>query len=378
MQVIAFNNVHLPNEIEEAWNRLGTHDLFFVPGFSELQNRLRSGCKFQLLAAVENSTIEAMACFTYADGVKYYHVGGKKLFCLPAKKATLFGSCVIGRATTDIIQEFFRTIISKGGFELIDVGFAFLDSPLYKALSDLETARVWQVARKKLLWWLIRLPPSFEQYIGALPENTRRHLRRDCRKFDREAPVFRIMQRPEEVKSFLVDAGAISRLTYQWKLNYGLRGDEDTHQRFRRLAENGALRCYMSYLGNKPCAFGWGELSHGKFYFEQTGYDPSFRKFSPGTALMMRIIKDLIENTDCRVFHFQWGGNRGYKSRLATESHMCTSLQVAQRGRLYPFLIAALDRTLNGAKNSVGFIVERGPLRTRLRGLLRRQGVGTF
>ena len=93
---------------------------------------------------------------------------------------------------------------------------------------------------------------------------------------------------------------------------------------------------------------------------------------------MMHIIKDMIENTDCRVFHFQWGGEDGYKSRLATENHVCTSVQVAQFRRPYSLLIACFDTILNRVKNAVGLVVEQGPLKRRFRGILRRNGVGTF
>jgi hypothetical protein len=74
------------------------------------------------------------------------------------------------------------------------------------------------------------------------------------------------------------------------------------------------------FVENKPCAFGWGELAYKRFVFQQTGYDPDYRKLSPGTALMMRMIRDLIEHTDCEVFDFLWGGDEGYKSRLGTVS----------------------------------------------------------
>jgi len=186
------------------------------------------------------------------------------------------------------------------------------------------------------------------------------------------------MWETEKVDEFLRDAEKISRLTYQWKLKMGLCNDENTRRHFLSLANRGVLRCYISYIRDRPCAFGWGDFSHGKFYFRQTGYDPMFRKLSPGTALMMNMIKDVIENTDCQVFHFQWGGDEGYKSRLGTESHICTCIQVAQIGSPYSLLVAFLDHTLNVAKDLVGFFVTRGPLKSRFRGLLRRRGVGTF
>lgn len=379
MQIVAYDSVAELDSLEDAWRRLGTHGLFFVPGLAELRARLKDGnARFRLLTAVDNAQIRAIACFLYHDSKKFFHLGGKKLFQLPVKMATLFGSCIIGEVDEDVVRDFFRLIIKKGGFDVIDVGYTFVDSPLYNAVNSLDKAVAWQVARKKLLWWLIRLPRSFDAYMASLPERTRYHISRDCRKFAREAPEYRFMQRPDELDFFLRDAAEISRLTYQWKLDYGLRDDANTRQKLLQLAESGMLRCYVSYIRGQPCAFGWGDLTHGKFYFRQTGYDPAFRKLSPGTAMIMHIIKDMIENSDCRVFHFQWGGDEGYKSRLATESHICTSVQIAQIKRPYALLIAGVDRALNLAKNSVGLVVERGPLKLRFRGMLRRNGVGTF
>jgi hypothetical protein len=379
MQILVSNSYSELDAIEDAWNRLCKYELLFVPGFSELRNQLRADqSKFRLLAAVENSEVIAIACFIYNDAKKEYYIGSKKLFRLPIRSVSLFGSCIVGQATERIIRDFFHVIIKEGGFDLIDVGFTFVDVPLYRAVKALDNARVWEVARKKKSWWLVRLPNSFDEYVASLRAKTRKHITRDYRRFQRESPQFHVMQRPEEVDVFLRDAEEISRLTYQWKLNYGVRNDEHTRRHLISLARQGVLRCYISYIGGRPCAFGWGDLWYGKFYFRQTGYDPAYSKLSPGTALMMDIIRDMIENTDCEVFHFQWGGDEGYKSRLGTESHICTSLQAAQIGNPYSLLVAFLDHMLNLAKNSVGFFVERGPLKSRLRGPLRRRGVGTF
>ena len=144
-----------------------------------------------------------------------------------------------------------------------------------------------------------------------------------------------------------------------------------------RLAENGILRCYIVYLRGNPCAFGWGKLSYGKFAFQQTGYDPQYRQLSPGTALMIRMIRDLIENTNCKVFDFRWGGEE-YKSRLGNVSVRYASVRVAKIYRPYSLFIILLDQTLNLAKNLVGLIIERGPLRKQLRNARRRHGIETY
>jgi hypothetical protein len=379
MKIVSYNNCSELDALEDAWSRLAKRGLFFVPSFSELRCHLAaSGSKFRVLAAVDNSQIIAIACFIYANSIKSYQIGGKKLFHLPVRVVNLFGSCVVGEPDENIIQEFFQVILKQGGFDLISLGHIFAESQLYKAASRLRGTVTWSGARKEKLWWLIRLPRSFDEYVSSLRETTRHHLARDCSRFEREAPRFRIITLPEEVDIFLQAAEKISQRTYQWNLNYGLRNDEATRQQFGRLAKNGTLRCYLSYLQDKPCAFGWGELAHKRFSFQQTGYDPEYRRLSPGTALMVKMIRDLIENTDCEVFDFMWGGDDGYKSRLGTVSVTCASLQVAQIYRPYSLLIAGLEQMLHLAKNSVGLLVERGPLKTRLRSALRRHGVGTF
>ena len=134
----------------------------------------------------------------------------------------------------------------------------------------------------------------------------------------------------------------------------------------------------LLFIFGGPCAFAWGKLSYGKFSFQRTGYDPQYRKLSPGTALMIRTIQDLIENTNCKVFDFLWGGEDGYKSRLGNVSVSCASIQVAKIYRPYSLLIILLDQTLNLAKTLVGLIIERGPLKKRLRSARRRHGIGTY
>ena len=119
----------------------------------------------------------------------------------------------------------------------------------------------------------------------------------------------------------------------------------------------------LLFIFGGPCAFAWGKLSYGKFALQQTGYDPQYRKLSPDTALMIRMIRDLIENTNCKVFDFGGGGDDGYKSRLGNFSVSCASVRVAKIYRPYSLLIILLDQALNLVTNLVGLIFERGPLR---------------
>jgi hypothetical protein len=380
MEIVCYNKYSDLDAIEDAWTQLGERSLYPIPSFVELRHHLKdSGAQFRLLVATENSQIKAIACFTYRKATRYYGIASWKLFDLPMQMVTLFGSCVIGEPSESLVRRFFHHAIEGSNFDLINVGEIFIDSPLYKAVTSLSGLVVaWRRSRKTRLWWLIRMPSSFDEYIASLRKTARAHIVKDCHKFEREDPDFRVMQRPEEVEFFLRDAEKISQLTYQWQFGQCVRNDNNTRQQLMRLAENGMLRCYIVYLRGNPCAFGWGKLSYGKFSFQQTGYDPQYRKLSPGTGLIIRMIRDLIENTNCKVFDFSWGSEDGYKSRFGNVSVSCASVQVAKIYRPYSLLIILLDQTLKLATNLVGLIIECGPLRKQLRSARRRHGIETF
>jgi hypothetical protein len=381
MQIVSYNDVAELDTFASAWEHLSRQEpLNLPPSFSDLRAQV-SGSPFQFMVVYDGAQIKALACFRYTNGTKSYEIAARKLFSLQVRQVSLIGSCVLGRVDDQTIKQLFRRLAEGPSFDLIDVGEVFLASPLYAAARGLHSGMAsWMPIRKARQWWLIRLPSSFEAYTGMLRPTAKTHILRDSKRFERQTPVFRVFYRLGDVEQFLEDAQKISRLSYQWNLGpvYSLRDDEVTRSRLNRLAEHGALRCYIYYLAGEPCAFGWGELRHRKFMFERTGYDPKHRNLSPGTALIMGMIRDLIENTDCDTFHFKWGGTDGYKSRLCTESVLCAPIQIAQTYRPYSLLIIASDCLFNATKSAAEFALERSGLAQRLRSTLRRIGVGTF
>ena len=382
MEIVSCADCSKLDVFSDSWARLSEKELGFIPSFSELRQEIAErGGKFRLLAAIENSQIVAMAAFICSRSTKRYLFGTRQLFELPVRKVSLFGSCVPGGTDENIIRKFFQVLFEESGFDLIHVGEVFIGSPLHKAITSLGHGAVAWRERKIQIRWLIRLPGSFDEYLASLRPTTRTAINKARRKLEREAPEFRVMLLPEEVETFLRDAEKINRLTYQWDLGYRLCNDESTRERFTRLAKNGNLRGYILYLHGNPCAFGLGEFSHRTFGGHRMGYDPHYRKLSPGTALLMWMIRDMIENTDCEIFDLKWGGEEGYKSRFSTMNLGCARMELAQIYRPYSLLIVALDLALNAAKNftehALHLISGRGALRQRLRSALHRYGFGT-
>lgn len=385
MEFLGYTNCSELGALEDAWDHLSEKELCFVPSFSELRHQLgASGSKFRFCVAIDNSEIVAIACFIYRSVKRSYGIAARTLFNLPVKEVFLFGSCVLGQPSEEVIRRFFQLIIEGPKFDLINVGEVLVDSPLYKVITSLHKGVIAWKERKHHLRWLIQLPSSFDEYLASLRASTRMAVTRERRRLEREAPSFRVMQFPDEVETFLRDAEKISRVTYQWHLGYGYRicNDEGTRERFTRLAKSGILRGYILYLRGKPCAFNWGELSHRTFVWQVTGYDRQYHRLSPGTALLMWMIRDVIENTNCEVFDFKWGSEEGYKSRFGTTSFPCTRMQVAQIYRPYSLLILALDQMLNLPKNVLEkllyLIFRHGALKRRLRSAMHRYGIATY
>src|SRR5260370_32442244 len=107
MQISVYSSCSELDAVEDAWNRLCKDEFLFVPGFSELRNQLQADTSnFRLLAAVKNSQIIAIACFIYNDVKKEYYIGSKRLFGLPVRSVSLFGSCILGQVNDRIIRDF--------------------------------------------------------------------------------------------------------------------------------------------------------------------------------------------------------------------------------------------------------------------------------
>jgi hypothetical protein len=360
MEILVFANVSELDGLEEVWEHLSEQQTRIVPTFSQLRQALQdSGAKFRLLAASDDGRVVGMACFVYGKVQKRYGIAERRLFSLPVTQVMLVGSCVLGPVDEHVITKFFELMLRETDFDIFNLGEIIIDTPLYRAITTLrgETI-VGRVVRQNTVRWLIKLPKSFDEYCKSLGAATRK---KDVGKFKRfqQRPSFEpcVINRPEQVDKFLADGEKLSRLTYQWNFGQRLLNDEATRQHFVQLAKLGQLRCYMLYFEGQPCAFAYGLLSRGIYLWETSGYDPRYLKDSPGTALMLWMIRDLIENTDCRVFDFGMGGNYEYKARFGNTSLDCTWLQIGRWTRPYSVFLIASDYLLNGAKNFIARLV---------------------
>jgi len=172
--------------------------------------------------------------------------------------------------------------------------------------------------------------------------------------FKKHAATATVVTDTGQVDVFLSAGEFISRKTYQWKIGQRLENDAVTRRRYVRAAESGTLRCYLLFLNHKPIAFLRGFIIDDTYRYETPGFDPEYSRLSPGTALLLFALDDLMRNTACRVFDFGEGGDAvGYKKQFGNQCQNALTIDVAAPHRWYPRTLLIIQRIVNKTKNAV-------------------------
>jgi len=118
------------------------------------------------------------------------------------------------------------------------------------------------------------------------------------------------------------DVEEIAQKTYHRGLGVGFVADEEMRRRLHLDARNGSLLAFLLYLGGKPCAFWLGTVYQKTFHGGYVGFDPDYRRFSPGTFLTRRVIDRLCDHNVADVIEeIDFGlGDAQYKRALSNRS----------------------------------------------------------
>ena len=176
------------------------------------------------------------------------------------------------------------------------------------------------VSHRGRRYFIDLLPGVFDDYFAKFSAKTRNTLKRKIRHFaERSGGTvdFRIYGSPEEMIEFRRQALAVSLVSYQRKIGFGLpeTGEFSTH--LMEQAANGRVCGFLLMAHNKPVAYVYCRMDQDIVVYSYCGYDPEFAQFSPGTVLLFLIIKWLFQQKKFRMFDLGNDG-WGYKTIFAT------------------------------------------------------------
>lgn len=164
---------------------------------------------------------------------------------------------------------------------------------------------------------LLSLPGDFGEYLERLGKKERHELRRKLRRADDTVPglSFRITPGGPELDRDLSSFLVLHRSSQSEKERFM---DEGMERFFREIAgrfsEAGQLRLAFLSDGETDVASAFQLEWNGSLLLYNSGYDPQYRRISPGLVLLARCIEEAIGRGG-REYDFLRGGER-YKYDL--------------------------------------------------------------
>lgn len=335
------------------WDRLAAAAPLYVPCSSDVDALFADPEASICLAGVRRSgVVTCLMLFTMQAGERAYWLGERKLFGLTLRTARLFGPGSLGTASSASVAGILTRIAAMGRVDLFDFDDLAATGPLYPAVVEGQVPGPGRTSHHNAARRLIDLPPDVAGYWAAVRPNTRRTGLRDQRYFERLAPEYRLYIGSDAITDFLPAAAALSARTYQSGFGLGLVDAPHLRALFARLAEENRLRCYLALVDGEPAAFAWGDVSHGTFYFRNTGYCPSMARHQAGKGILLHVIADLTDTGAARRFDF---GVRDmeYKERFSTRTVEGAHATLGRWSRPKGLAAIAADRVLDAVKAAI-------------------------
>ncbi|HEU5202168.1 MAG TPA: GNAT family N-acetyltransferase, partial [Nitrospira sp.] len=174
---------------------------------------------------------------------------------------------------------------------------------------------------------------TWESYLASLGSNHRYNFQRRLKNLHAQGTVvFDTVEKEDQRREALDSLRSLHTLC--WKSRGGSQAMQSVrewafHESFSRLAlERGWLRLSLLRMNGRPIAALYGFLYKRRFYFYQSGYDPTWRRDSVGLITMGLAIKQAIgeEAEEYDLLH----GTESYKFLWTGETRKL------DRIRLYP------------------------------------------
>jgi CelD/BcsL family acetyltransferase involved in cellulose biosynthesis len=214
---------------------------------------------------------------------------------------------------------------------------------------------------------------TLEDYLQKFSSKTRRELLRQVRKLEKDGGGkldWREFRRPEDMAEYQRLAREVSKKTYQERLlKNGIPDTAEYVQELERLARLGVIRAYILFFGGAPIVFHLCSIKDVNLVGQQIGYDPAFRKYSPGTVEQFLLLEKLFNEKEFQRFDFG-GGESSYKEFFATGKAPCADIYYYRR-TLRNRVIVTLHSMLARFCSATTEVLARVKIKERLKKFLR-------
>lgn len=219
----------------------------------------------------------------------------------------------------------------------------------------------------------IDLRQTFEDYQKKFSSKTRSTIHRKIKKYAEHCGgtiPWRSYKTASELRDFFKLAPVVSRLSYQQRLlDAGLPESNEFIQQAEQLADQGRVRAYMLFDGERPVSYLYCPVTEGVLSYSYVGYDPHYMDRSVGLVLQWLAVQALFEESCFLYFDFTEGQSE-HKRLFSTHQRLCGNVFMVRRSLGNAAIIKG-HMAMNRLSVWLGETLDRLNVKTKVKRLLR-------
>ncbi len=261
-----------------------------------------------------------------------YKIGYKTLFAPKVRQLSLIYGGFMGERLdihVDILVSEVTAFLRKCQADVAFFNSLDVDSDIYLSVRKKTKTICRDYMPVSKLHWTMKMPRNIDEFLVRFKNKHRSELRRTFRllkKENAERVEIRCLHQINDIEYICAAAEEIMKNTYQRAMGVGFINNNEHQKRLTLSASKGWLRSYFLYVDKKPSALWIGSIYKDTFFLEFTGFDPQYRKYEPGTLLLLHVIEDLCGGKVTKIdFGF---GDALYKQRFGDTSWRESSIYI--------------------------------------------------
>ncbi|WP_068544425.1 GNAT family N-acetyltransferase [Thalassotalea crassostreae] len=330
-----------------------------------------------LFTISKNDVIQCIIpCLVESRGIGV-KLGLFKIFSIKVNSLRLIGDDLIFECHSgikDCIEIFLNHLSNSPEYDCLVVESIRETSELFQILKKTPSYFVSHAENNNIVRQLT-LNSNHDEYLSNIKRKVRYNLKRTVKLFTENfGNNVELVEytTPDQVNDLLNQVDIIYNKSWQKNIKGELERNSNRSVLQRQSqAKNAWLRSYVLFCENKPIAFVLGTQFNGLYDYEETGYDPKYANFSPGTVMNYMIIQRLFEFNKPDIIDFGFGENT-YKKVFGNHAYTAFNMTAAKtKGKLHAALI--IQQLLNKCYHSIRSYLIKWKLDTKVRNLIKRK-----
>lgn len=309
--------------IRSIWEAMQSHPNADIDYFS-LINELHAGKPYVIVVFQHDQVITIAAGRLMQTKFKC-SFGYKTVFAPTVNELSIISGGLMGTISEPVlgvIVKELRHALKLGIADVASVAQVRADSPLWELVLRSPAFLCRDAVPKAEQHHAMALPKSPDGLFLNMKSKHRTNVKKLYKVLERDFPGkvdMRCFHLPTDVAKFCADADAVAATSYLRGLGMGFSDSTAARQHISLYAARSVFRGYILYIEEKPCAFWFGNVYRSVFFVGMTAFDARYSDYEVGTALLVKMLEDLVVNCP-DVTQFDFGlGDAVYKRKFSTE-----------------------------------------------------------